>query len=377
MPGEALLVALISAFGLVGVLITLLVIGFLHPEKAHQWAEILWALIAKVHRGGNRQAVKYGVQSRLTAFAIEVASEAGQGEPTQVKVEWAPTEERPNQFMADGRLVVRLHPHEHQDRNDMISSLLFISHILVRRAKIYLPKKRARSVDLYAADRLLTRTSPSAADLLHEEIMGPECDADRELGDLLVDYQKIDRVNGFFPVFIRELNYLAGKVVVKPRGEQLVNDVNELHRFLVRYSDRIVGKEMPLEVQGRFLRCAVMIVARSFKRELGDRAPFVKYLRRLATAGHETIYLIGSAVRENTEFMRAIARDFRNQSGWTEVDQRTYPAVLHRADGTDSKVRNLLVVLRTNAPRDYVGEAEEVPQPTDVPSLAAVDTDAN
>jgi hypothetical protein len=252
----------------------------------------------------------------------------------------------------------------------MISSMFFASQMLVRRAKLYLPKKRARSIDLYAVDRLLTRTAPAAADLLHEEVMGPECDADRELGDLLVDYQRIDRINAFFPVFLRELDYLAHKVIVKPRGGQLVNDVNELHRFLVRYSDRRIGELMRLEVQGRFLRCAVMIVALAVRREVGDRGPYVRRLQHLAAAGHETLYLIGSAARENLDFMRAIARDCARDSGWSEVDQRQYPVVLHQSDGTDRNDRSLLIVLRTNVPRDYVGEADEVVQAEEVPTPA-------
>lgn len=375
MPGEAIVTALIAAFGIAGLFVVLLIIAFLNPDKAQRWAEIGWALLSRFFRGANRQAVRFGVQSRLTAFSIEAASETGQAEPIDVRVEWAPADEKPNQFIADGRVVIRLHAHEHQDRNLMAASLLFISHTLVRRAKKYLPKRRARSIDLYATDRLLTRTAPAAADLLHEEVMGPECDVDHELGDLLVEYQRMDRVNTFFPVFVRELNYLAGKVVVRPRGDQLVRDVNELHRFLVRYSDRIVGQAMPLEVQGRFLRCAVVIIATTFKRQLGDRQPFVAHVQRVAAAGHETIYLIGSARRENAEFMKAVARDFRQHSGWTEVDQRRYRALLHRADGTDDTVQNLLIVLRTNRPRDYVGEAEEVPEMTDVPTIDAVDAE--
>lgn len=371
----ALLVALVATFGVAGLLVGLVIIAYLNPDKAQRWAEIGWAFLSRFYSGANRQAVRFGVQSRLTAFSIEAASETGLGEPTDVRVEWAPPDEKPNQFMADGRVVIRLHAHEHQDRNLVTASLLFISHTLVRRAKKYLPKRRARSIDLYATDRLLTRTAPAAADLLHEEVMGPECDADHEMADLLVEYQRMDRVNTFFPVFVRELNYLAGKVVVKPRGDQLVRDVNELHRFLVRYSDRIVGSAGNWEVQGRFLRCAVVIIATSLKRELGDREPFVAYVQKVAAAGHETIYLIGNARPENADFMKAVARDFRERSGWTEVDQRTYPALLHHADGTDETVRNLLIVLRTNRTRDYVGEAEEVQEPLDVPSLEAVDAE--
>jgi hypothetical protein len=202
--------------------------------------------------------------------------------------------------------------------------------------------------------------------------MGPECDADPELGDLLVDYQRIDRINAFFPVFVRELNYLAHKVVVKPQGGQLVTDVNDLHRFLIRYSDRVLGHDMPMEVQGRFLRCAVMIVALAIRREIGDREPYVRRLRKLAAAGHETVYLIGGAGADNVKFMRGIARDFVRESGWSEVDQRQYPVILHGRDGKDIPSRNLLIVLRTNVPRDYVGVTEEIEEPSEVPGMTAV-----
>lgn len=374
--GSDVLTALAGLIGISGaLLIFLLVVAFLNPDKAQRWAEMLWALISRVWRAGNRQAVKYGVQSRLTYFAADMAKETGRP-ASDVKVEWAAGDEKTSDFFADGRVVIRLHSHEHQDRNLMIASLLYVSHTLVRRAKRYLSKRQARSIDLYAVDRLLSKTAPAAADLLHEEVVGPECDADRELADLLVQYQRIDRrINGFFPIFIRELNYLAHKVVVKPKGGQLISDVKELQRFLVRYSDRVVGEEIPLGVQGRFLRCAVMIIARSFKRDLGDRGPYLRHLRELNRAGHETIYLVGSAAKENREFMDAITRDFVNETGWTEVDRRQYPSQLRQRDGTDHTVQSLLIVVRSNQPRDYVGEADEVDAPEDFPTLAEVEAE--
>lgn len=373
---EGLLVALISLLGTAGVIVFLLVVAFQNPDKAQRWGEIIWSVLSRIHRGGSRKAVQYGVQSRLMHFASDLAKETGRESATDVRIEWAQPDEAPNHFFKDGRVVIRLHAHERQDRNLMTASLFYASSILVRRAKRYLSKRQARSVDLYAVDRLLTKTAPASADLLHEEVIGPECDADHELADLLVEYQRIDRrINGFFPVFVRELNYLAQKVVVRPKGGQLISDVKELHRFLVRYSDRVVGEEIPLGVQGRFLRCSVMIIARSFKRDTGDRGPYIKHLRELNRAGHETIYLVGSAARENRDFMDAVARDFVSETGWTEVDRRQYPSQLRRRDGTDQQVQSLLIVLRSNHPRDYVGEAEEVEAPADVPTLAEVEAE--
>jgi len=372
---DKVLALLIGVFGGAGVVVAIAVHLFNNPDKAQKWAEMFWTVVSKVHAGSQRRVVQHGVQSRLDGFAADLARETGRPRATPVKIDWADPNDAPGHFFADDRVVIRLHSAENQDRNVMTASMFYVSDTLVRRAKRYLSKKQARSIDLYGVDRLLTRVAPGAADLFHEEVVGPECDVDHELADLLVDYQRVDkRINAFFPIFVRELNYLAQKVVVKPAGGQLIVDVKELHRFLVRYSTRKVGEHIPLEVQGRFLRCAVMIVASSFKRQIGDRQPYVRHLRDLGKAGHETIYLVGSAGSENREFMDAIAKDFRDQTGWTEVDRRTYTAVIKQPDDSDARVRNLLIVLRSNEPRDYVGEADEVEVPAGLPSLAEIDS---
>ena len=368
---------LLAAVGApVAILLVLFVIGFQNPDKAQRWGEMIWSVISRFHAGGKRKVVQYGVQSRLTSFAADLARETGRPRATPVSITWAEPNEAPAHFFADNRVVIRLHSAERQDRNLMTASMFYVSDTLVRRAKRYLSKKQGRSIDLYAVDRLLTRTAPGAADLFAEEVMGPECDTDHELRDLVVDYQLVDkRIKAFFPIYVRELNYLAQKVVVKPAGGQLIADAKELHRFLVRYSNRKVGDHIPMEVQGRFLRCAVMIVAQSVKREIGNREPYLRYLGDLSKAGHETIYLVGSASTENRAFMDAIARDFLDRSGWSEVDRRTYDAVIKNYDDTDMRVRNLLIVLRSNEPRDYVGEADAVDAPEGVLSLAEIDAE--
>ena len=359
---EQLLVALVAVIGTpIAVIVVLFIVTFQNPDKAQHWAEMIWTLVSKVHQSGRRRAVQYGVQSRLTYFAADLAKETGAGRATPVVVEWAQPDESPSSFLADNRVVIRLHSRERQDRNLMISSMFFVSDTLVRRAKRFLSKRQARSIDLYAVDRLLTKTAPAAADLLHEEVMGPACDADRELARLIIEYQQIDRrTSMFFPVFVRELNYLAQKVVVQGGSRELIADVKLLHDFLLRYSERTIGEDMPPQVQGRYLKCAIMIVAKSIKRDIGDTRPYVRYLEDLSRAGHETIYMVGSGALGNRDFMQAISDEFAKKSGWREVERRRYQATLKRSDGADNREASLLIVLRSNEAREYVGIAEAV-----------------
>jgi hypothetical protein len=335
----------LAVLGLPGVAIALIAYVLLAPDKALRWAELLSLGLGKIFHGFRRRSVKLGIQSSLNGFVRQISDEAGGQERTPVQVEWTSRDETPHQFFKDGRLVVRLHSHEHQDRNLVTASMLVVSHTLIRRAKTFLSHKQARSIDLHAVDHVLA-ASPHARDLFREEVSGPECDGDRELSDLVMKHEKIDRANLFFPILVRELHYLEQRVVVRPRDERLIVDVSSLIDFLVAFADRVQGEDIQLGVQGRELRCAIMIVARRWKREAGLLGGYVNRLKELRRRGCDTVYLLGSAKKDNADFMTEIVAAFAQQSGWTEAGRRQFSSPV-RSSPTETVWRpSLLVVLR-------------------------------
>lgn len=364
------LVRTLLTFGLPGALLVVLIILILNPNVAVRWAEIVWALLSHVSRGADRRAVQYGLQWRVNRFADDIARETGNPVPTRAVVQWTGAEEEPTHFFAENRLVLRLHPHERQDRNLVTASVLLVSQTLVRRSKRFLSKRQARSVDLYAVDRLLSASAATALDLFREEIIGPETDADSELADLIRRYRHIDRANLFFAVFVRELGYLGQKLLVRPYNDAVIGDVKKLIEFLVRYTDRKQGEHIPMELQGRVLRCAIMIVALRVKRDIGETRPYTSRLGDLKRAGYETVYLVGDAVRENSTFMTTIANEFCAQSGWRIVDRRSYPSKLAVEDGVRD-VHTFLITLRSPQPADVLETIEALAPAADLPEEAA------
>jgi hypothetical protein len=134
----------------------------------------------------------------------------------------------------------------------------------------------------------------------------------------------------------------------------------------VRFADRKQGEEIPLELRGRVLRSAIMIVAQRFKRDIGDRRPYVRRLAQLKIGGYETIYLVGNAERDNAQFVDAIAKEFVEQSGWRIVDRRTYRARLNTDSGF-RRVETLLVTLRTPRDSDEISVLDEIAPADDLP----------
>lgn len=353
-------------YGFGGAVLVVVIVVILNPDKAERWAELGWAAASRIWRGADRQAVRHGLRSRVNGFAKTIAELTGSPEQTEVDVQWAEPSEEVAHFFKDNRLVMRLHAHERQDRNLVTASLLLVSQTLVRRAKRLVSKRQARSVDLYAVDRLLVSRGPARA-LFHEEILGPESDGDPELALLIDRYRRMDRANLFFPVYVRELRYLGQKILVKPHDGRISREVKELVEFLVQYSERRLGEHVPLELQGRLLRCAIMIIAMAVKRDIGDVGPYIRRLRALQLAGYETIYLVGSAGTENAEFMVGIATRFCEGSTWQIVDRRSYPAKL-RVEDTYTPVETLLLTLRTPTPSDDIGELDLVEAGGELPA---------
>ena len=362
------------ALGPAGAAIAVILFVFLNPDKASRWGEILWALIARVWKAKDRRSVQLGLQARLNQFSRQIAGQAGRAEVTPVRVAWTQPGESVDHFFEDNRLVIRLHRHERQDRNLVTASMLFVSQTLVRRAKTFLSKKQARSIDLFGVDWLLDE-SPSAKDLFREEVLAPEVDRTPGIGQLIVVYHRMNRAGVFFPVFVRELNYLGHRVVVRPRDERLILDVESLVRFLDRFAERIVGENVPMEVQGRVLRCAIVIIARAWKREAGLLGGYVNRLRVLARGGYETLYLIGPSSRENRRFMSDVASRFRVDSGWREVGRQRYKARLRTSETDERLQETLLITLRAPTISDVAEEVDEVPPAEDLPLEVAPDVD--
>jgi hypothetical protein len=185
--------------------------------------------------------------------------------------------------------------------------------------------------------------------------MGVEADASPKVREMIEQFQRMDEASLFFPIYVRELNYLGRKVVIAPRDERLIVDVDFLVAFLVRFAERVVGEEGDLVRIGNELKCAIMIVAKRIKVKLGAIGPYARYLDEIASKGIETTYLIGSDDPENREFMNQVAHHFCTTRGWRRAGDRRYRATLHMpTQDSVERVRatTYLVVLRRGGSLD-------------------------
>lgn len=359
-------VKVLLAGGAVGIVLVAIYVIYMTPDRAAVWGSWLWRLGATIFHRVDKKAVALHLEGRFNGMSTVLAGRAHAERAPGVKVQWVDKGETANQFIQQDRLVLRLEPHKNRDRNFVHGGMLVIAATFAVRGKRLLSQTQRRGVDLHAARSLFELASPSVANLFYEDILGPELDRDAKLVELAETLDRLDRAGLFFSVAHQELVWLGRRVYVSPRDGTLAIEAHDFFEFLARYAERPVGDEsIPLSFQGRYFKCAIVIVARTVRRQEGDITPWVSFARSRADAGAEAIYLVGSAISENRAFMDQIAANLcgSNLTHWAEQFREEYPSELVGPDGKVGNVRNYMISLRTRRPTRYERRPSPAPQP--------------
>lgn len=346
-----------SGFGGVGVI---LVILFLFPEKVEKWSVLLWRAVYFLVRKGEKKIVAHDIQARVNEFTKSLRREIVNFEPVGVSIQWVTEKETPKEFFDANRLIIRMRHHDDQNKNFVHASMVFISRVLLTKAKRYLSPTQKESVDLFVARKLFQKEKPQVLDRFFEDYFSAKAHSSEKIMELMEKYEIVDKVGLFFPILIQELMFLGEKVFYKPRSENIITEIKEFISFLQHYAEREVGEEtIPTDFEGAYCRCGIVIIAKSLKRDIGDTGPFVRYVQRLVEKRLENIYLLGSASRENRDFVDQISDEIRERFGLERYTSRKFKARII-IGGKRKEVDSYLVLHRhPGALRYYDREYQE------------------
>ncbi len=346
------LVNLISYFltavgsGVVGGAVIVFII-FYFPEKSEKWGSILFRLIYAVAKRGQKKIVALDIQGKVNEYVKSLQKESSNLALKGVSIQWVPEGEVPTSFYMENRLVIRMRHHSDQDKNLVYAMMVFISRVLLSKAKRYLSPSQKESLDLYVGRKLLQKEQPQLIERFFEDYFSPRALSSKKIMDLLENYGIIDKVGLFFPVLVQELTFLGEKVFYKRKSENIVVEVTNFIDFLKQYAKRETGSdETPTGFEGLYCRCGIVIVAKYVKRTIGDCTPYVNYVRELIRRRFENIYLIGSASAENQRFINLISDEVQKDLGLVYYKSKNYEAKI-MAGGVRRRVDSYLVLLRS------------------------------
>ncbi len=343
-PIVSIVIAYIGGFLSLGVIFTALAIFFTtHPDQFEKWVGMIFGFISRFYEGAKYLAGRGQIQGKINSFVNDLESKTTANFP-YISIRWAAVDNK-ELIYEDGEAIIVMKNREYSNKNLAHAAYFFISQALLKNSKQHLSKTQKTSIDLYATKKVLENQSAAAVEQFMSDYLIPHVDQQQEIGKFIKKYIRIDDIGVFFPILVEELSSLGSKVFLDKPTANLIEEARLLIDFLERFSNRRVGDFTPDEFFGRYVKCAVKVVAKREAREQGDMIRYKEAIRRDVREGFENIYLIGSANPENKVFVNQIVADILSERPeLVLVRNYEFPGTIRREDG-EFKVKTYLVHL--------------------------------
>lgn len=335
-------------------LILFLVLFF--PEKVDKWLAIIWSGIEKLgilYRYASKERIRHDIQGSVSQFSKDLGYELPDFTPPQVKIEWVEEARDRGAFLESGRAVIRLRRSDPDHENIATAAMLFVSRILLRKARRCLSPTQREAVELFAGFRMLESQASEVYEHFVDKWLYPGIEKDNpKIDDYFRRFHHIDEAELFIPVFLQELLYMGEKVFARRRDDAIFGEVDDALEFLEVYANRRLGEKIERpSFNGEACRFAIMIVGMA--QNIGDERfeVYLKHIReRLIPCGVETVYMIGPS--RNSEFIRQVA--VRAAPEFTNPFSRNYRVMVKDRDGNPIESVNHLSVLCSKQTAVYV-----------------------
>ena len=333
------------------VLIPIVTVIFLYPEKVEKWCALLWRFLSffgSLFRGAHRQYVKLDLQGRLNEFSKGLARDAPFLAETRVEIKWVDEDVTRKAFLEEGKVILRLKRNDPDRRNFVHGAYMFVSASLLAKAKRYISPSQCQSLDLYMTTSLLEKEKPSALGFFLDEYLHPEtAKADSKIGRYIDSFTKIDEGGLFKSVVLQELSYIGDKVFGRRQDEKIISEVNDLIELLESIAVRRIGEEGDLKFTRGYCRCAIMIVGKPSKESEAGHQPYVWFVRnQLIPQRIETLYVLG--LWENKGLIDLVCRCL--DEPYEKVRTQRSNVILHYGDEKIQRDQ-YLVILRMKGAR--------------------------
>jgi len=352
--GEIIVEVIKYGFGTVAAILLGIFIALHYQEQIQKYSVWFWKFIRLFRKKAEKKIVSNDIEGRVNSFSKSLSKEMVNFEPVGVEVQWVEEGESPGHFFNDGRLIVRMRQHTSQNKNFVYASMVFVSACVVPKAKRYVSKSQRESLDIFVGKKLFEKEKPAVAQEFFDAYFSPKMEK-QKVAELVEKFSLMDKTALFFPILVQELTFLGEKVFWKKREAQIVDEVNCLINFLHDYANREIGDEtIPSNFEGAYCRCGIMIISKTFKRELGDINPFVRHIESLANNMIESIYIIGQATSVNISFITRIVQEVEQKD---ILERYTAPQIhkaLVKSGGARKPFNNYFLLLRNKNAVRYI-----------------------
>jgi small subunit ribosomal protein S1 len=290
MIGETLaLFALIQLVGWPGLFVYLFV---LYPEKGDLVVSKINKIFAKFIQKAEKSAVAKEIQGKINGFIKKINHEVENLLPYELKIQWISEKIDKQSFIRNGKVVVMLRYHKNLDENLSRATLLYMKEAVIPEARPHISFKLSESIDLMMTKKALFSFAEarSSFNYFYREILLPKVNKDPEIKEFCSVIEKLEERGLFTRVLLRELKDLGYRRAGITETGDTVFETAQFTKFLNEIAQKEQGKDVPLTFNGRFIKLAIILVARPETEMLGV-TPFIKRIREKIEKRINVIYI--------------------------------------------------------------------------------------
>ena len=222
------------------ILIIVLVIIFLNPEKVFIWRSCLASLFVNCCSGARKTKLGDKIRGTILKTTKELSKENTEILPYDLKIKWVKEEDRQT-FLENNQVIVRMSHTENPQRNVTIAVTEYVKNGLMPTARRYIDDKVREAADLTIARKIVSIGWKEALAYYDSKVMDPLITSDDELRELVEKLLDIDKSGMLIPLLLNEFIKAAKLVYPERPDPRLLEESKELVNYLIEFARRERG----------------------------------------------------------------------------------------------------------------------------------------
>lgn len=329
------------------VIVVVIVILFLkNPEKVQIWVGLIAGWFSSIMKTSGYYSIKNEVEGKINSYLVEFENNTNSTFP-RARIKWVGREEKEEIIFEDYETIIVIRNKEHRNKNFVHAAYFFTSQVLLNKIKDKLSLNQKKALDLFATKNLLEHENKASVEQFISDYLKPEIEKNNSIKTYISKFIDIDKAGIFFPVLIKELDYLGKKIVLSnnTKGE-IINEARNLIDYLHNYSNRKSGDLTQETFVGVHMKCAIKIIATAYSRAMDETEGQARRIIRSFNNGCEDVYIIGRVEDGNRDFMKRVSTiviENNDNEKSKSADEVEFNCFIKNCKGKQIKVKTLMI----------------------------------
>lgn len=251
-----------------------------------------------------RAAIENDIVTPLNELVSEISNELPNSWIKPVSFKWVRKESK-EQFIKDGKIVLRIRPKENQENNFLTAVLYYFKEALFPGTKDIIPSIIQNSSSLYLTQRTVAKRSDKLDDVFDNEYLEPAIKKNTKISQYIEKFKKLDYGGLFTSTYFREMQEFAQASRLTNLRDKIVDESNEIidhcnifikHiQLSKKQRKKLINSSFDEKIvwtrHGRAFQYSFLAVAQPYH---FSTSGYIRRIRKKIKSGADRIYVVGA-----------------------------------------------------------------------------------